>query len=155
MLQRIQTIYLLLASVALFALFFFPIAHDVYTATGPKTIKIDGVYEQVNGQLVRSTSFLVLTIVCIIVALLPLFIISRYKNLRQQYAFCMSLIMVLFGFSYWMANTVTDTIGKTEFGTSNMGIGMFLSSLSIIFLIMAIKAIRQDEKLLKSVDRLR
>jgi hypothetical protein len=36
-----------------------------------------------------------------------------------------------------------------------MGIGLFLTSLSIILIIFAQKSIKKDEKLVKSADRLR
>ncbi|OSS38566.1 hypothetical protein C723_2549 [Christiangramia flava JLT2011] len=38
---------------------------------------------------------------------------------------------------------------------SEKGIGMFLPIVSIVFLVLANKAIKRDEDLVKSVDRLR
>lgn len=42
-----------------------------------------------------------------------------------------------------------------EAQVSEKGIGMFLPIISIVFLVMANKAIKKDEDLVKSVDRLR
>jgi len=39
--------------------------------------------------------------------------------------------------------------------TGNMGIGIFLSSLSIVLILFAARAIKNDEKLIRSADRLR
>lgn len=43
--------------------------------------------------------------------------------------------------------------GETQ--VSEKGIGMFLPIVSIVFLVLANKAIKKDEDLVKSVDRLR
>jgi len=129
--------------------------HNVIIDGVSKTIKIDGVYQDAGGQLVRSTSFLALTIVTVILAILPLVVIFRYKKLNQQIALCYSLILVIIGYSFWMSQTVQQFMNGQQITTNNWGIGMLLSSISIVFLLLAAKAIRRDEKLLKSADRLR
>ncbi|MEO6524480.1 MAG: DUF4293 domain-containing protein [Mucilaginibacter sp.] len=155
MIQRIQSVWLLLASLAIFALFFFPIAHGVYIGGSVKTIKVDGIYEDINGQLLRTVSFLALTIATIVIGILPLIIIFLYKNRKQQIALGYSFMLVLVGFSFWMSQTVKGIAEGITFGTNNMGIGIFLSSVSIVFVLLAIRAIKSDEKLIKSADRLR
>ena len=155
MLQRIQSIYLLLASLAIFALFLFPLAHNVYISNKPVTIAATGIYEDVNGQQVQTQSFLALTIVTVIIALVPLVIIFLYKNRKQQIALCYSALLVIIAFSYWMAQTVKGKMGAIQLDTHNWGIGLFASSASIIFISLAISAIKRDDKLVKSADRLR
>ena len=155
MIQRVQSIYLFCAGLAIFALFLFPIAHHVYVGTSPKTIKIDGIYENVGTQLVRSTSFLALTIVTIVVGIIPLVILFLYKNRKQQIALSYGLILALFGFSYWMSETVKGHLDGVMLKFENFGIGAALTSVSIVFLLLAVKAIQRDEKLIKSADRLR
>jgi hypothetical protein len=155
MLQRIQSIYLLLASLAIFALFLFPLAHNVYIDNKPVTIMVTGVYQDVNGAQTHTQFFVALTVVAVIVALLPLIIIFLYKNRKQQIALSYSVLLVIIGFSYWMAQTVKSKMGAIVLDTSNWGIGLFLSSISIIFLLLTVSAIKRDEKLVKSADRLR
>ena len=155
MLQRIQSIYLLIASLAIFALFLFPLAHNVYIDNKPVTLMVTGVYQDVNGSLSHTQFFVALTIVAAIVGLLPLAVIFLYKNRKQQIAFAYSVLLVIIGFSYWMAQTVKDKMGAIQLDTHNWGIGLFLSSVSIVFLLLAISAIKRDEKLVKSADRLR
>jgi hypothetical protein len=155
MIQRIQSVWLLLASLAIFALFFFPIAHGVYIGGSAKTIKVDGIYEDINGQLLRTVSFLALTIATIVIGILPLIIIFLYKDRKLQIALGYSFMLVLVGFSFWMSQTVKGIAEGVTFGTNNMGIGIFLSSVSIVFVLLAIKSIKNDEKLIKSADRLR
>ena len=46
-------------------------------------------------------------------------------------------------------------MGDIQINTHNWGIGLLLSSFSIVFILLAISAIKRDEKLVKSADRLR
>jgi len=155
MIQRIQSVWLLLASLAIFALFFFPLAHGVYIGGAAKTIKVDGVYQDINGHLLRTVSFLPLTIVAVIIGILPLIIIFLFKDRKLQIALSYSFMLVLIGFSFWMSQTVKGIAEGVTFGTNNMGIGIFLSSVSIVFTLLAIRGMKGDEKLIKSADRLR
>jgi len=63
--------------------------------------------------------------------------------------------LVIIGYSFWMAQTTKKVMGEIQIDTHNWGIGLFLSSISLLFIIFAIKAIQRDEKLVKSADRLR
>jgi hypothetical protein len=155
MIQRIQSVWLLLASLSIFALFAFPLVHNVYVGAIPQTIKITGVYQDVAGQMVRSTSFLILTIVTIVMGILPLIILMRFKDRKQQIALCYSLVLVLIGYSFWMSQTVKGVIGDNNIKVENMGIGVLLTSVSIVCVLGAIRGIKNDEKLVKSADRLR
>lgn len=155
MLQRIQSIYLLFASIVLFALFLFPLAHNIFVDGKLVNVSVTGVYEIVNGQDKQVQPFLPLTIITVIAALIPLVVIFLYKNRKQQVALCYSAILVLIGYSFWMSQTVKKVVGPITLEYRNMGIGLFLTSLSIILIIFAVKAIQRDENLVKSADRLR
>ena len=155
MLQRIQSIYLLFASLLIFALFLFPLTHNVYVNGISSTIKITGIYQDVNGQENQITPFTALTMVTPIIGLIPLVIIFLYKNRKQQVALCYSAILVIIGYSFWLSQTVKNATGGAELRTDNIGIGIFLSSISIVLLILAVKSIQKDEKLVRSADRLR
>ncbi|MBB5396561.1 DUF4293 domain-containing protein [Mucilaginibacter sp. AK015] len=155
MLQRIQSIYLLFASLVLFGLFIFPLAHNIFVDGKLVNVSVTGVYEIVNGQDKQIQQFLALTIITVIAALIPFAVIFLYKNRKQQIALCYSAILLLIGYSFWMAQTVKKVVGQIQLEYKNMGIGLFLTSLSIILIIFAVKAIQRDEKLVKSADRLR
>jgi FtsH-binding integral membrane protein len=156
MLQRIQSIYLLAASVVLFALYFFPLAHNVYVNDVPVNIMVTGIFQDINGVQKHIDTFTALTAVTGIMALIPLVIIFLFKNRKQQIAISYGAILTLFGYSFWMAQTVKKAVGEgVELGSKTMGIGLFLTSISIVFLLLAVKSIKNDEKLIKSADRLR
>jgi len=155
MLQRIQSIYLLLAGLAIFALFLFPLVHNVYIDDKLVSIMVTGVFQYVNGQPVHAQTFTALTIATAIVGLIPLIIIFLYKNRKKQIALCYIALLAIIGYSFWMAQTAKGVMGAIQIDTHNWGIGLFLSSISILLIIFALKAIQRDEKLVKSADRLR
>jgi hypothetical protein len=155
MLQRIQSIYLLFAAIVIFALYLFPLTHNIYIDNIPNTIKVTGIYQDINGAQKLVTPFTALSIANAVVGLVPLAIIFLYKNRKQQITFCYGAILVVIGYSFWMSQTVKTATGGFEMKPSNLGIGLFLSSLSIVLLILAVKSIQKDEKLVKSADRLR
>lgn len=155
MLQRIQSVYLLFAAIVIFALYLFPVSHNIPVNGVPSTIKVTGIYQETAQGLALTQPFTALAVVTAIVGLIPLVIIFLYKNRKQQATFCYLAIFVIIGFSFWMASVVKNTTGGFEMGANNFGIGLFLSSISIIFLIIAAKAIQKDEKLVRSADRLR
>jgi len=155
MLQRIQSIYLLFASLVIFALFLFPLAHNVYYAGMPATIKVTGVFLDANLKQVHMQTFTGLIIGTVVAGILPLILIFLYKNRKQQMMLCYVYIFVIIGYSYWMAETVKSVTGGFTMTTNNFGIGALLSSISIVLMIFAAKAIQRDEKLVKSADRLR
>ncbi|WP_426670781.1 DUF4293 domain-containing protein [Mucilaginibacter sp. McL0603] len=155
MLQRIQSVYLLLASLVIFALFLFPLVHNVYVASVPSTIKVTGIYQDVNGAQTPTQSFVALIAATAVVAILPLVLIFLYKNRKQQIMLCYVYILVIFGYSFWVAQAVKSVTDEAKLSTNNFGIGALLSSLSIVLVLAAAKAIQRDEKLVKSADRLR
>jgi len=155
MLQRIQSIYLFLAGLAIFALYLFPLAHNVYVGGTPINITVTGTYQDVSGQQQIKDHFVALSAVTAIMGIIPLIIIFLFKNRKQQIALCYSAILVIIGYSFWIAQTAKSVTGGVTLAASNFGIGLFLCPVSILLLILAIKNIQRDEKLIKSADRLR
>jgi ABC-type Fe3+-siderophore transport system permease subunit len=136
MLQRIQTIYLLLAA----------IISGVLCMYLPYGIDANGVVLYAKGELFLLGIFLGS-------AILSLISIFLFKNRKLQFVLGRINILlnfILLGvFVYWSL-TVS---GETQ--VSEKGIGMIIPVISIVLLVMANKAIKKDENLVKSVDRLR
>ncbi len=86
-------------------------------------------------------------------AVLALISIFLYKNRKLQFVLGRLNILINFFiigfFVYWSLNLS----GETQ--VSEKGIGMFVPLVSIVFLVLANKAIKKDEDLVKSVDRFR
>ena len=153
MIQRIQTVYLFLASLAIYLLFLFPIA-NLFTTTGAKKIMITGVYETINGQVAQTESFTLLMIATVIIGLVPIALIFLYKNRKKQLTLVYTSVIVFIAYSFWISQTVKSASGTT-LQISDYGIGAGLTSVAVLFLILAGRGIQRDEKLVKSADRLR
>ncbi|KLT71360.1 DUF4293 domain-containing protein [Flavobacterium sp. ABG] len=137
MIQRIQTIYLILTFIVTGVLLFFV---PLWTLNNGKAFYFmqDQIYTVVLG---LST---MLTIVSII----------SYKKRQNQFVMGrlnIILNLILLGlFVYRSLNLSGETLQVSE-----KGIGMFLPIVAIVLLVLANKAIKKDEDLVKSVDRLR
>lgn len=155
MIQRIQSVWLFLATTAIFALFLFPYVQVLTPEGAGRAVKVTGVYESINGQVVQTEPFLALTIATVILGLLPFAIIFLYKNRKQQITLSYITILLILGFSFWTAQVAKGEAGTTDLQLHNYGLGVILLPLAILFIILALKGIRKDEKLIRSADRLR
>ena len=137
MIQRIQTLYLLLAFVTTSILLFFI----------PLWILKDGK----EFYFMQSQVY---TIVLGLSTALTLLSIVSYKKRQNQFVIGrlnIILNLILLGLFVYRSLKLS---GETP-AVSEKGIGMFLPVLAIVFLVLANKAIKKDEDLVKSVDRLR
>ncbi|MFD0860639.1 DUF4293 domain-containing protein [Sungkyunkwania multivorans] len=136
MLQRIQTLYLLLAanvnSTLVFLLSF-------------------GVYA--NGKVFIIKEENLLLGVFLMSAFLAVVAIFMYKNRKNQFVINrLNMILNLFLLGVFVYRSLSVS---GEAHVSEKGVGMLLPVISIVLLVLANKAIKKDEELVKSVDRLR
>lgn len=137
MIQRIQSIYLLLV-------IFLSIGAPFFLKLWVETDNDLFAYESILYKLVP-ISF-------IISALLALISIFRFNDRQQQFVLGRIIILInlfLLGILIYLSLNIPGEI------FSEKGIGMFIPSIVILFAVLANKAIRKDENLVKSVDRLR
>ncbi|KGE14767.1 DUF4293 domain-containing protein [Sphingobacterium deserti] len=157
MIQRIQTLWLLAASITLLGLFVFPYVSFIDLVGLGKQIFVTGTYSSLNNEMSRESSSIFQAILAGIVAALPLVTVFLFRNRKKQILFvgiAIALIVLLGVWMFFSASSVLDTISQ-RIQAGNIGVGFFLLPVAIIFLAMAIGGIRQDEKLIKSADRLR
>ncbi len=157
MIQRIQTVWLFVSSLVLFGLFLFPFVGYIDLVGLGKNIYVTGVYSSVNNVATKESGFLLMTIATVVLALIPIFIIFKFKNRKTQLNLILVQVILICLFAIWMfitANNILDLINQS-IGANNIGIGFFLLPVSILCLSFAIRGIKNDEKLIKSADRLR
>lgn len=137
MLQRIQTIWLLLAGVAALLTIKLP----YYSGTQSLVIP----YHELNG----STGGFLLLIVTVFVGVIALVTTGMYKNRTTQLRLCVLGIALeaLLIFLYW--RQVSTFIQGTYALTS------ILHMCVILFFMLAARSISKDEKLIKESNRLR
>jgi hypothetical protein len=155
MIQRIQSVWLFFATSAIFCLFLFPYLQVLNAEGSAIVLKVTGIYQSIGGQVVQTQAFLGLTIATVILGLIPFAAIFLYKNRKRQILVCFLAVVLTIGHSFWLIQVAKGVIGNTTLQTENYGIAVILPSISILFIILAIKGIRRDEKLIKSADRLR
>ena len=155
MLQRVQSVWLFFATAALFSLFLFPYLQILSIDGTAQIIKVTGVYENIGGQSVQTKPFLLLTIATVLVALIPFAIIFSYKDRKKQLMRCYLAIVAIIGFSFWLVQNAKAELGDSQLKLDNYSIGVILPSAAILFIFLAIRGIKHDEKLIKSADRLR
>jgi membrane-anchored protein YejM (alkaline phosphatase superfamily) len=86
-------------------------------------------------------------------ALLSLISIFNYKNRQTQ--FVIGRLNIILNFILLGLFVYQLLISPGESQISEKGVGIFIPIFSIVFLVLANKAIKKDEDLVKSVDRLR
>ena len=135
MLQRIQTLYLLLSAVTTGVLsFLVPLW----------TISDNSLYAK------DENVYLYLFLAS---ALLSIIAVFSFKSRQSQFVFGrlnIILNLILLGLFVYRLLNLPGALENAE-----KGIGLFLPFISIVFLVLANKAIKKDEALVKSVDRLR
>jgi hypothetical protein len=157
MIQRIQTVWLFLASGTLLLLFLFPYLQYFDNYGVGMAIKITGIYQGVSEGVIQVESNILQTIATVVIALIPLLTISFFRDRTKQIKLILINIFVVFLLGLWFFFTARNAVQlvNKSIAIENIGIGSLLVPLSIVFLVLAIKGIRNDDKLIKSVDRLR
>jgi len=162
MIQRIQSVYLLLIVICQSLLF----ATALATFSSYETsfnLSLMGFYKLSsagNEMLINSYALMAVNV---LVILFSVFIIFSFKNRKQQIklaAFNFLLIcgfIVLMFYAFDNAKSLLDNSYNTHGAelSTTYGIGMILPILSLIFNFLALKGIRKDEELVRSADRIR
>lgn len=143
MIQRIQTIYLFLASLVSGGLIFI---FNLWNTIKEKIFVVDLLSNE-------GIAFKLIPLMFIMSAILSLIAIFFFKNRKLQFVIGRLIILInlfLLGLLIYLSLTLS---GETL--VSEKGIGMFLPIIAILLVVLANKAIKKDEDLVKSVDRLR
>jgi len=139
MIQRIQTVWLFLAALCAAFTYKFPF----YTGN-----KINTNNVQTYEKLVASSNFLLLIFTAGL-TVGSIIIIFLYKNRKQQ----MWLTVVAAALA--VINIIIYFTELKKFASGNMSLTAILAFAIPIFLLLAVNGIWKDEKLVKSLDRLR
>jgi hypothetical protein len=136
MIQRIQSLYLIVVAILTGVLpFFFNLWID-----------IDGIEVFANNEMLISIAFYAS-------AVLAVWAIVQFKNRKNQFVINrLNMILNVFLLGFFVYRSL-NLSGETL--VSEKGIGMLIPVFSIVFLVLANRAIKKDEDLVKSVDRLR
>lgn len=138
-LQRIQSVYLFLASLVGSSLFALPFASGPTKSEG---VLADG-YLTINDHI----GLIVLTVLVVVLSLATIFL---YNNRVLQVNLGKLNILItsgLFAFAAYLFYTIQVI--------ATLGLGLFMPVLGMIFVVLANKNINKDEKLVRDSNRLR
>ena len=152
MIQRIQSVWLLIASISVLALLFIPIVVSQQGAVQYEITAL-GLFSKAEGASQQIETFIPLIILTILVALLLISSIFLFNNRRIQKRVISIAVLVLLGYSFLSSRYVNEIPGGIE--QSSFGNGLYLPLVAIIFSMLAVRGINNDDKLIKSADRLR
>lgn len=154
MIQRLQTIYFLIAVLLIGSLFFVPFAEIVSAKSEIYRFDSNGfiIENSPNANLLFSNiSYVILNVFSIIFLLITIF---QYKHRSRQILFSRIIIFILLillainCFNLWRGINLVS-------GNLHLKIFFVFPLIAIVLISMAVKAIRKDEKLLKSANRIR
>jgi len=143
MIQRIQSIYLLLAASISGGLIF---VFNLWTNLKEQVFTLDLFSKEL-------VVFKAIPLLFVLSAVVSFLIIFLFKNRKLQFVVGRLVILInlfLLGLLIYVSLTLPG-----EISISKKGVGMFLPILVILLIVLANKAIKKDEDLVKSADRLR
>ena len=145
MIQRKQTLWLFIAALISAGLLYFNLYSAHIMVNGADTIALLRVNDHYPSLLLA-----------IILIILPVISIFMYGKRKQQRSMTIVSILAAAGFISMLLWRVTSFNKANPTATGGTyGVGAVLPVLAIIFLILAIRGINKDIKLVKSLDRLR
>lgn len=149
MIQRIQSIYLALAALLLVLAFFFP---SLTITTNDATLIVSPC--TVEGGELNHYFFWLAPLGLSVTAVLSLVTLGLFKNRKLQLKLCYVTFFVLLAvvILFLQAESLFNSIvnGKVIYS-----LGTYFPIAAIAFVILAQKAIKKDEDLIKSLDRIR
>ena len=154
MIQRIQTIYLFISLILISLIFWFPLSELFVDGNFQYLFLYRGIYDTTGEFDILAISSIPLATLFTIILTLNLVSIFLYKNrLLQMRISILNIILMIgsFGLMYfyvWLAETELNAVPQYS-------ILPILPIISAILTFIAFKAINKDQKLVKSLDRIR
>lgn len=153
MIQRIQTLYLVIATALMAVTIFTPMAQffdgaQEFTLTAFALKDAAGVTAQPT---------LYMGILLAIAGVLPLIVVFLFKNRQLQIRLCAAEIVLLLGslvviaIHYYLSARLFESAN----GLESLKVGVIMPLIAIVFVALAIRAIFRDEVLVRSLDRIR
>ncbi len=166
MIQRIQSIYLVLALVGIVLLFIFPTAtfevkasDGIVTTSSLDLIKQPDIVNTDTGVFYIGQSSTTLLVIAILLGIGILGSIFLYKNriLQMRIVAILGLINliyvgIMFLFSLDKSEQALAPLGAIVI---NYSVGIFVPLITVIFLFLAQRAIRNDEMKVRAANRIR
>ena len=146
MIQRIQSVFLFLASGACFGLLALPFAKSS-EAIAQSAFFADGIFSIVDHPAIMG-----IFLGAGVLSLVSIFLFNNRTNQARvaQLAIVANIIGLILAVVLFMQDSATQGAVTVE-----DQFGLYLPPIALVFLFLAIRAIRKDDKKVRSMDRLR
>lgn len=160
MIQRIQSVFLLLVAVVMLMMLFFPIWVKVDPATQEYVVlnAFKLVYEDRSGLMVQelaSKNTIYISILATLAAGVALFSISRYENRLTQMKLGLLNAMLIAGVAVSIFLVASKGDNMIPEAYPEYKLGAILPIIGLLFNSAANRFIRKDEKLVRDSNRMR
>lgn len=155
MIQRIQSLYLFISSVLVLLWYFMPLA-EIVTNESSYNFSIYGIKNPEENTWMYHT--IIISIIAFLASLGTLATIFLYKNRKQQIKasqFLLLLYTALITSAFLLIDKSKSTLPLNNDILVNHKLSMMFPLISLVLIFMAIKAIKKDDELVRSADRLR
>jgi len=151
MIQRIQSLYLFLAAVALGLIFFFPLAN----LSNSQDIIIFNVTGFSKFSILEKIPTWPLMVITLLSLLITIIVIGLFKKRPLQIKLIRIALMLNLGFIALTYFVYGDHLANQIKMQVNYDMGSVFPLVALIFHVLAMYAINKDERLIKSIDRIR
>jgi len=154
MIQRKQTVFLLLGIIVAVICLCMPVGFFTAQGMAPESVMTNlGITATVGDTTTLTVTPLILLLpLSIVVALVTIFL---YKNRRQQMRLCIFnvfIILLWYGCCAYYAFYAKDGVEGSVFRPA---FAVCLPLVSLIFYVLAYRGVKADERLVRSMDRIR
>ncbi len=151
MIQRVQTVYLLIITGLMSVMFFLPLARFTSDASISYIFKITGLYDPKGfAHFTWGLESLIA-----LIGFISFIAIFFYKRRKLQVKVCILnifLMLAFYGVVFYYYSIFKENPGIT---TMTPGFALSFPLIALILNLLAIRSIRKDEALIRSLDRIR
>lgn len=158
MIQRIQTVYIAIASIALITLYFFPLASYLSELSYSK-LYLTHLASLTPGvdPVVKDSFILPLAVfngLITLIGLISIFIFKKRTLQSKMVKLCILMSIILIALIFFVYSPLVSRLTASEANFAD-GFGLYLILIAIAMFVLANRGIIKDEKLVRSADRLR
>lgn len=157
MIQRVQSIYLAISIIISIVFAILPFATFEVNDT-LYSIKALGLYYADQSGSGFESPNMSLSVVLLFHLLIGVTTILNFKNRKMQIRLCslnVVLLLVMTGLIFFSTTEIPSGLLEDTLPEITYGFSALLPILSIVFQVLALLAIKKDEQLIKSMDRIR
>lgn len=152
MIQRIQSVYLLIAAILMAVVVCTPLAVLIGASDSFYLFKSMGVFENGLTLVYPSWGIAVCAVISALISFVSIFLFKKRKlQIKMSYV---SIVFIILFYAAFAAYLYTGQVAL-EAKFSKVEYGLALPAISLIVMVLALTKIKADERLVQSLNRIR